>query len=577
MDCPTRKRKNSISSEEELRKMSRVSWIQDPQGMNLQQQQQQQQQQQLLDHQMLLRLQHHQQQQHQHHHQQQQQQLQHQHQQHQKQQQQRDSSDQIPVVATSAQAGAALSLQQRAMAAIALQEIRSSIDTSKLGQQHHKYHPPVAATTTITTGSGGATNNPPSTPQSFQSHQNPSFTTNSPLSMLDTRSLYPPSLHPLSSSISTTSDVALVDPLASCSSSKIMMMPSQQLMMSIPPVIFPSSLINPPSSSSTPPPAVILPSTPPPKPVSKPVTTMSSSPMRSTASVPDFKDLQQQSLKSSPSTATTKWFASPPPPGALAANLAGSGAGIWLGGDFNSTVNVTAALDHHHQQQQQLHHHHHLHQELMSPENSVILQQDPQTPVATTSGGGCFSIGPGVANGSHMMMPPSGNFRSQGGMSIAVKNNMPLSPSPAVVDQVIADLKNIVSSSSPDSCIVADSSSKQPKPIHQPPQQQQQLQHQRQRTFTKVYKLGSIGRAVDVARFKNYVELRAELSRMFGLDGQLDQRNGWQLVFVDKENDLLLVGDDPWEEFVSSVRGIRILSPSEVSYYTSDERSAEIV
>lgn len=36
---------------------------------------------------------------------------------------------------------------------------------------------------------------------------------------------------------------------------------------------------------------------------------------------------------------------------------------------------------------------------------------------------------------------------------------------------------------------------------------------------------------------------------MFGLDGQLDDPRGseWKLVYVDYENDVLLVGDDPWE------------------------------
>lgn len=86
------------------------------------------------------------------------------------------------------------------------------------------------------------------------------------------------------------------------------------------------------------------------------------------------------------------------------------------------------------------------------------------------------------------------------------------------------------------------------------------------RTYTKVYKLGSVGRSIDVTRCKNYDELRRELACMFGLEGQLEDphRSGWQLVFVDNENDVLLVGDDPWEEFVSCVRCIRILSPSEV-------------
>lgn len=85
------------------------------------------------------------------------------------------------------------------------------------------------------------------------------------------------------------------------------------------------------------------------------------------------------------------------------------------------------------------------------------------------------------------------------------------------------------------------------------------------RTYTKVYKSGSVGRSLDVMRFSNYAELRHALARMFGLEGQLeDVSSGWQLIFVDKENDWLLLGDDPWEVFINNVRSIRILSPSEV-------------
>ncbi|XP_047944488.1 auxin response factor 6-like [Salvia hispanica] len=53
---------------------------------------------------------------------------------------------------------------------------------------------------------------------------------------------------------------------------------------------------------------------------------------------------------------------------------------------------------------------------------------------------------------------------------------------------------------------------------------------------------------------------------MFGLEGELEDplRSGWQLVFVDRENDVLLLGDDPWQEFVNSVWCIKILSPQEV-------------
>ncbi|XP_064993740.1 auxin response factor 17-like isoform X1 [Musa acuminata AAA Group] len=85
-------------------------------------------------------------------------------------------------------------------------------------------------------------------------------------------------------------------------------------------------------------------------------------------------------------------------------------------------------------------------------------------------------------------------------------------------------------------------------------------------TFVKVSKSGSFGRSLDITRFSSYNELRSELGRMFGLEGQLEDplRSGWQLVFVDRENDILLVGDDPWQEFVNNVWCIKILSPQEV-------------
>ncbi|KAM0959159.1 hypothetical protein ACFX2I_024315 [Malus domestica] len=85
-------------------------------------------------------------------------------------------------------------------------------------------------------------------------------------------------------------------------------------------------------------------------------------------------------------------------------------------------------------------------------------------------------------------------------------------------------------------------------------------------TFVKVHKSGSFGRSLDISKFSSYDDLRSELARMFGLEGQLKdpQRSGWQLVFVDRENDVLLLGDDPWQEFVNNVYYIKILSPLEV-------------
>ncbi|KAM1724399.1 hypothetical protein ACFX11_022844 [Malus domestica] len=95
---------------------------------------------------------------------------------------------------------------------------------------------------------------------------------------------------------------------------------------------------------------------------------------------------------------------------------------------------------------------------------------------------------------------------------------------------------------------------------------------QRMRTYTKVYKRGAVGRSIDMTRYTNYDELKQDLARRFGIEGQLEDRGrvGWKLVYVDHEKDVLLVGDDPWEEFVNCVRCIKILSPQEVQQMSLD-------
>ncbi|GMI91311.1 indole-3-acetic acid inducible 24, AUXIN RESPONSE FACTOR 5, MONOPTEROS [Hibiscus trionum] len=94
----------------------------------------------------------------------------------------------------------------------------------------------------------------------------------------------------------------------------------------------------------------------------------------------------------------------------------------------------------------------------------------------------------------------------------------------------------------------------------------------RVRTYTKVQKAGSVGRSIDVTSFKKYEELISAIECMFGLKGLLEdpRGSGWKLVYVDYENDVLLVGDDPWEEFVGCVRCIRILSPAEVKQMSEE-------
>ncbi|KAM5565075.1 auxin response factor 5 [Rosa sericea] len=92
------------------------------------------------------------------------------------------------------------------------------------------------------------------------------------------------------------------------------------------------------------------------------------------------------------------------------------------------------------------------------------------------------------------------------------------------------------------------------------------------RTYTKVQKAGSVGRSIDVTSYTNYEELCSAIECMFGLEGLLNdpRGSGWKLVYVDYENDVLLVGDDPWEEFVGCVRCIRILSPTEVQQMSEE-------
>ncbi|XP_051147621.1 auxin response factor 2A-like [Andrographis paniculata] len=85
------------------------------------------------------------------------------------------------------------------------------------------------------------------------------------------------------------------------------------------------------------------------------------------------------------------------------------------------------------------------------------------------------------------------------------------------------------------------------------------------RSCTKVHKQGSaLGRSVDLSKFNNYDELIAELDNLFEFNGELKARSkNWLVVYTDDEDDMMLVGDDPWEEFVCMVRKILILTKEE--------------
>ncbi|KAL5221354.1 hypothetical protein ABZP36_026067 [Zizania latifolia] len=91
------------------------------------------------------------------------------------------------------------------------------------------------------------------------------------------------------------------------------------------------------------------------------------------------------------------------------------------------------------------------------------------------------------------------------------------------------------------------------------------------RSCTKVHKQGvALGRSVDLSKFNEYDELKAELDKMFEFGGELMSANkNWQIVYTDNEGDMMLVGDDPWEEFCSIVRKIYIYTKEEVQKMNS--------
>ncbi|KZV46474.1 auxin response factor 2, partial [Dorcoceras hygrometricum] len=86
------------------------------------------------------------------------------------------------------------------------------------------------------------------------------------------------------------------------------------------------------------------------------------------------------------------------------------------------------------------------------------------------------------------------------------------------------------------------------------------------RSCTKVHKQGmALGRSIELAKFNNYDELIAELDNLFVFDGELKARSkNWLVAYTDDEDDMMLVGDDPWEEFCGMAREILILTNEEV-------------
>ncbi|XP_056693271.1 auxin response factor 4 isoform X2 [Spinacia oleracea] len=90
------------------------------------------------------------------------------------------------------------------------------------------------------------------------------------------------------------------------------------------------------------------------------------------------------------------------------------------------------------------------------------------------------------------------------------------------------------------------------------------------RSCTKVHKQGSsVGRAIDLSKLKSYADLIIELERLFSMEEVLqDPAKGWRILYTDKENDVMVVGDDPWNEFCDVVSKIHIHTREEVEKMT---------
>ncbi|KAL6011756.1 ADP-ribosylation factor 2 [Asimina triloba] len=121
--------------------------------------------------------------------------------------------------------------------------------------------------------------------------------------------------------------------------------------------------------------------------------------------------------------------------------------------------------------------------------------------------------------------------------------------------------------------------SEQDKPSQPGPQLSRDAQSKHQgRSCTKVQKQGiALGRSVDLTKFSGYDELIAGLDRIFDFNGELMHPNkNWMIVYTDNEGDMMLVGDDPWQEFCSMVRKICIYTREEVQKLNSGNLNPKV-
>ncbi|CAH2071215.1 unnamed protein product, partial [Thlaspi arvense] len=79
----------------------------------------------------------------------------------------------------------------------------------------------------------------------------------------------------------------------------------------------------------------------------------------------------------------------------------------------------------------------------------------------------------------------------------------------------------------------------------------------------------AVGRTVDLTVLGGYNELIDELEKLFDLKDKLRIHNQWEIIFTDDEEDMMLVGDDPWPEFCNMVKKIMICPKEKVKIMKS--------
>ncbi|CAA0811978.1 Auxin response factor 4 [Striga hermonthica] len=100
-------------------------------------------------------------------------------------------------------------------------------------------------------------------------------------------------------------------------------------------------------------------------------------------------------------------------------------------------------------------------------------------------------------------------------------------------------------------------------------------QGQSPRMCVEVHKRGSlVGRAIDLSRLQGYNELLTHLERLFNLEGLLhDPKHGWRILYTDSDDEMMVVGDDPWCDFVEVATKIHVLTQDEVDKMMVDLNS----